>query len=969
MDSNVFRLNALSLLALVGGCSLSIQAAEPPSKAKADEIPAISQRPAVVRLDAAGVSKMGAGKPAAQLAEGYELDVVAGAPLVTHPIMGCLDDKGRLFVGDAVGVNWNKAQLDANPPNRVLLLEDTNHDGVFDKSTVFADRMTFPQGACWLNGSLYVCSPPGLWKLTDTDGDGVADKREMLVSGFDYTGNAADIHGPFLHPNGRLYWCHGRKGHKAVGKEGHVVHEGLASGIWSCSPDGSDVQWHSLGCGDNPVKVDFTPDGDILGVQNLYYSNPRGDTLVHWLYGGVYERADMLKAIEGAPRTLETMPVVHNFGHVAVSGSCFWRKFPAGGAGGAMQFMVTHFNTQRLVRMEVTQKGSSYQATENEFLKLEDPDIHLTDVMESGDGSLLLLNTGGWFRSGCPASLMAKPDITGAVYRIRRTGSHAPIGGVTPVSLARAGDPLAGLASADPHARRLACEVIARTKVSSEKLRVALLALLAQPLDAALEHAAIFAAVASGMVGPEETASAQSPLLLRRLLAITEQRKEQPLALAANASQAAKHLDSMDTDLARVALGVVTRSLQAAESLSPLLAGWLGAERVSAPRLRALEGFATALLAKPETQGLVTQMLGHSSSEVRKCALGILAGQTAGVSQEAWVEPLEKAFADPSTSRSLVVDAIKKLKNSRFDDALQALANDPKQPLSLRLRALSAVKSLTLVPETFALLKAVLADPGAAAAAHIQAATLLKNAPLKREEFASLAAVFGQVGPVELKELLPLFAKSKDAGLAREFALALAKNPAIASQQESVYRTALSSYPADIFEAVVLPALRVATEASEAKKRLLGPWAEKVAMRGEAPAGRLLFESGRGTCIACHQIGGKGRAIGPDLSKIGAIRTERDLLESIIFPSNTLARDYETHVLETADGQTIMGVIRSHTAEGLLVVDFAGQEKNIPHPQIVSDTPLPTSLMPMGLDSTLSEAELLNLVAWLRSLK
>jgi len=93
------------------------------------------------------------------------------------------------------------------------------------------------------------------------------------------------------------------------------------------------------------------------------------------------------------------------------------------------------------------------------------------------------------------------------------------------------------------------------------------------------------------------------------------------------------------------------------------------------------------------------------------------------------------------------------------------------------------------------------------------------------------------------------------------------------------------------------------------------------------------------------------------------------LLESIIFPSNTLARDYETHVLETTNGQTITGVIRSHTAEGLLVVDFAGQEKNIPHPQIVSDTTLPTSLMPMGLDSTLSEAELLNLVAWLRSLK
>ena len=146
---------------------------------------------------------------------------------------------------------------------------------------------------------------------------------KMIVSGFEYTGNAADVHGPFLHPNGRLYWCHGRKGHKVMQKDGTVVHEGLASGIWRCKPDGSDVQWHSLGCGDNPVEVDFTPEGDIIGVQNLYYTQPRGDTIVHWLYGGVYERADQMKAIAGLPRTLEHMPVMYNFGHVAVSGCCF----------------------------------------------------------------------------------------------------------------------------------------------------------------------------------------------------------------------------------------------------------------------------------------------------------------------------------------------------------------------------------------------------------------------------------------------------------------------------------------------------------------------------------------------------------------------------------------------------------------------------------------------------------------------
>ncbi|MFN7564378.1 MAG: PVC-type heme-binding CxxCH protein, partial [Prosthecobacter sp.] len=326
--------------------ALPVLAADLPPD-KGNTIPDSAKRPVVV------TGKSSLALPKHDLPEGYTLELAAASPLVTHPIMGCLDDKGRLFVGDGTGVNWNKKQLEENPPNRVLMLEDTDKDGSFDKSTIFADKMTFPQGACWLNGSLYVASPPSIWKLTDTDNDGVADKREEIVSGFDYTGNAADIHGPFLHPNGRLYWCHGRKGHDVKQKDGTPVDASLACGIWSCQPDGSDIAWHSLGCGDNPVEVDFTRSGDIIGVQNLYYTQPRGDTIIHWLYGGVYERADQLKAIAHLPRTLETMPVMYNFGHVAVSGSCFWRSYGSDAGTPARKdtpehFMVTHFNTQRL---------------------------------------------------------------------------------------------------------------------------------------------------------------------------------------------------------------------------------------------------------------------------------------------------------------------------------------------------------------------------------------------------------------------------------------------------------------------------------------------------------------------------------------------------------------------------------------------------------------------------------------------
>lgn len=974
-----------------------LHAVEPVTVSKGDEIPASSQRPVVVQISPEEVRQQSSRVPQAQLPEGYKLSVAAAAPLVTHPLMGCLDDRGRLFVGDAVGVNWNDKLLDANPPNRVLLLEDTDKDGAFDKSTIFADKMTFPQGACWLKGSLYVCSPPGLWKLTDTDNDGVADQREMLVGGFGYTGNAADIHGPFLHPDGRLYWCHGRKPHRVVNRDGSVVDEGTRSGIYSCHPDGSDVRWHSLIAGDNPVEIDFTPDGEIIGVMNLYYNQPRGDTLVHWLPGGVYERADQMKVIEGLPRTLAHMPVMHNFGHVAVSGSCFWHKAESvdfsppssvkiNGAAKSdrtpLQFLVTHFNTQRLVRMELTPEGATYQATEHEFLRLpESPDVHFTDVMEEADGSLLVLDTGGWFRIGCPASLMAKPDMLGAIYRIQSTkaasGKALAWQSKSTSAIQDLNSAIKALKSEHPKDRLHALEWITQhfdgdfsrdeiidsdSEIAGEHVR----RMMAEPMDQVLEHALICAARKLDMlaVSDDDMRKETHPLALRRML--QSYVIDCLVSVGFRMGIAQQHLDSPDPDLAAVALGIVLDSPDADPYLAPELQKWLD-EKVSAPRLKALENFCRALISKPETQGLITAMLRHAAPEVRATALSILASQSAAAENDAWFPALDKLLTETPTP--LLLDAIKKLKSSHFDVALLAIADDTKRPLSIRLKALDATKAIKLTGDTFGMVKGVLQDASSSAAARIQAAAMFAGSPLDGDQQTELAPLLATIGPVELEKILPLLRKAKTVEIARAFATALAKNPAIVSQQESVYRTAFSAKPAEIFESMIRPALEKANAATDAKKRLLAPLTVKVIAKGDAQAGRLVFESGKGACIACHKIGDKGRPIGPDLSTIGAIRTERDLVESILFPSNTLARDYEAHILETSNGEIITGVIKSHTAEGLLVVDVAGQEKNVPHDSITGNTTLTTSLMPMGLDQTLSEQDLLNLVAFLRSLK
>jgi putative heme-binding domain-containing protein len=457
----------------------------------------------------------------------------------------------------------------------------------------------------------------------------------------------------------------------------------------------------------------------------------------------------------------------------------------------------------------------------------------------------------------------------------------------------------------------------------------------------------------------------RNPLVLRRMLLAFV--PDDAAAMNLVMGVAAQNLDSSDTELARVALNAVTSHPDADEWVAPTLMKWLTGKEVNRHQLKALAGFGLVLIAKPETQKLITAMLSQVSVEVRATALGILASQTAGVTNDAWFPLLDKQLAEAPTP--LLLDAIKKLKSPHFDAALQAIASDTKRPLSIRLKALDSAKSVKLTGETFDMVKNVLANAASSSAAKIQAAGMLAAAPIAKEQMPQIAPLLASVGPVELKTLLPLLKRHKEAEIAKSLAREIAKNPAIASQQESLYRTALADLPPEIFETILLPAYNTAVAATEAKKRQLGPLADKVIASGKAANGEKHFKAGKGTCIACHKIGDTGRAIGPDLSHIGAIRTERDLLESILFPSNTLARDYEAHIIETSDGQQTLGVIKSHTAEGLLVLDIAGQEKNIPHQTISGDTTLTTSLMPMGLDQTMPEGELLDLVAWLRSLK
>ena len=156
----------------------------------------------------------------------------------------------------------------------IYKLSDTDHDGVADKITVFAEGFNTPvsgiaAGVLYFDGWVYVTAIPDVWRLKDTDGDGVADVKELVATGFGghiaYAGH--DMHGLRLGPDGRIYWTVGDKGTNVTSKEGRKFYFPHRGAVLRCEPDGSNFEVFAHGIR-NTQEIAFDDFGDVIGVDN-----------------------------------------------------------------------------------------------------------------------------------------------------------------------------------------------------------------------------------------------------------------------------------------------------------------------------------------------------------------------------------------------------------------------------------------------------------------------------------------------------------------------------------------------------------------------------------------------------------------------------------------------------------------------------------------------------------------------------
>ncbi len=1024
---------------------------------------------------AATAAEVTIGDRVLKIPDGYTIEQVAAAPLVERPIAVSRDERGRLYVTDSAGMSDRADKQLAAKPHRIRRLEDRDGDGRYDTSSVFADNMMFPEGCLWYEGSLYVAAPPQIWKLTDVDGDGVAEKREVWFDGTTLTGCANDLHGPYLGHDGWLYWCKG-----AFAEQRHTLGNGKefvtrASHIFRARPDGSGLEPVLTGGMDNPVNVAFLSTGERI-LSCTFFQNPAAgmrDGLIHAIYGGVYGKKH--DPIYAHKMTGDVMPVLSHQGAAAPCGLIAGSEVLFGG-GHLDNLFACYFNLHKVVQHVLEPNGPTYKARDIDLVACDHPDFHPTDVFEDADGSLLIVDTGGWYKMCCPTSQLAKPDVLGSIYRLRKVGQPkiddplglklawdkfdvvalarrlgdsrlfvqrraiaelrkrgdaaehvlvatltSPIGiathrramwATTSMSdraarhvtatrdryLAPVAMHLAGLRrdksihtihrltyhlrDSDAASSRAAAEALGRTGESQFVIGELLRAIerlgpyspgaSGAPADDAVrisEHSLIYALIEIGDVAWLKAALTLShPQVRRAALVALDQIDGDHL----NSHEVIALLDDKNPILKRTAAWIVSHRPQWGNDLVDYFRKRLAAPPSDVDAQAELTTQLAQLAKSPAIQGLIAETLRDARQlESRLIVLRAMSEAGFTVVPASWLDELPPLLStnDPVLLAQAVVVARQmpqpKGGHAALRQALFEVGRRSTAPLPVRLEALVVLGALPQLD--VALFNDLLAHIGPDDSLDVRssAATVLGKATLSVEQQQALLEQLKGVGPLELPKLLGAFERGPTESLGMKLFDTLGQSAGVRGLRVDLIRPLLAKYPASVQESGQrLISLLNASAAQQAAQleALLGTLPP-----GDANRGHVVFTNKKIACVQCHTIGYHGGKLGPDLTNIGKVRNDRDLLEAIIFPSASFVRSYESVLVAMDDGRTFTGIVVKETSTELVLATGPQQFQPLIRSEIEEMQPGNVSLMPQGIDKILDPQEIADLIAFLKN--
>ncbi|MCC6507526.1 MAG: ThuA domain-containing protein, partial [Pirellulaceae bacterium] len=165
-----------------------------------------------------------------------------------------VDHRGRVWVCEVVNYRRHNGQRPEG--DRILILEDTDHDGVMDKEKVYYQGRDIDSamGICVLGNKVIVSSSPNVWIFTDNDGDDVPDDKQLFFSKTGDPQHDHSAHSFSFGPDGKLYWNFGNTGHNVHDAKGEIVRDMAGNAVqdqgrpyrqgmpFRCNLDGSQFE-------------------------------------------------------------------------------------------------------------------------------------------------------------------------------------------------------------------------------------------------------------------------------------------------------------------------------------------------------------------------------------------------------------------------------------------------------------------------------------------------------------------------------------------------------------------------------------------------------------------------------------------------------------------------------------------------------------------------------------------------------
>lgn len=949
---------------------------------------------------------------------GFKLELAANEPLVRDPIAITFDENGRMFVCEMIDYSEMR---DVTPHlGRISMLEDTDGDGVYDKSSVFADNLAWPTGLIWAKGGLFVAATPDIWRLEDRDGDGKAEVREVAFTGFGTGLPRLNVQAML----NSLQWGQDNRVH---------VQSGSGNRGKISSPKRPDLPAQELATRDfwfDPTTYDFgfEAGGAQYGMSfddfGRKYGCSNSDHLQFWVYDGRYAGQNDLfsppnprqsiAADGGAAEVFRISPdepwriirtrwriggvvkgVVEGGGRVSgyftgatgttvyrgdAYGADFVNNTFSGDAGGQL------IHRKKLYPNGVSLVGKRPDDEQNvEFAASTDTWVRVVNFANAPDGTLHVCDM---YREviehpwSIPEEIKQHLDLNsgndrGRIYRVVPT--HASWKRRSSVALGKA----------------TSAELVATLEHSNGWHRDTAARLLYERQDKSVVPA------------------------LRDLVRTSSS------AVAKLHALAALHgLGNLDADTVLVALSAsepVVRErgvfladlLRDALTWTPALAETLaGLSRDQDARVRFQLAFSVQrVLAKPGLPTAVSQPLAAAYADLALrdtadewMAAALVSGPAPVISQILF-PALTRDMALAERAPQLVTKLIELRAATVGPDQYAALLTFVAQPgtQAAWLKALGeglkrAGTSINKV-DTGKKLEAVftraaqaITDTSASPATKLSSIELLTVAPfaearepltralsVRSDERLQLAAIsalasFGDtsVAGILLQPWSAYTPKVREAALTALIAREDRINSLLqALQSGTVAPTDLSASQVQTLlqqkspETVQKARTLLASVIPPSRQEVAAKFQGAITQPGDALKGKTIYQ---GRCAVCHRAAGEGMELGPDLETVKN-RGRDGLLTAILDPHKEVAPQYIAFDVATKDGNAYTGMVSRDDATSLSLKIMGGAEITLPRSNVKGSSSSGKSLMPEGLEGGLSVQEMADLLTFIEQLK